>query len=189
MRLLAVLPSLLGMPTFAALVHTQYPELLIPLKKAQLDNAIFTQKDAIVSYTNKTGDEQWTAVSFYVPDNNANICRLQFLINTNSIKTPPFGLRGEAPFSIDVSRVEPKLVNGRTTWNTKPAIIERYDTYVLSTTGSSEIVNRWFPCPKRNFAQFFVHPANTKDIEVYWFELNYSVEDGGPHGLVLEMHT
>ena len=138
---------------------------------------------------NKTGDEQWTAVSFYVPDNNANLCRLRFLINTDPVKNPPSDLNGEAPYSINVSRIEPRLVNGRTTWDNKPAIIERYDTYVLSTTGVSEIANKWFSCPKRSVAQFFVHPANTKDLEVYWFELNYGAEDGGPHGLVLEMHT
>lgn len=137
MRVLALLPSLFGLPAFAALIHTQYPELLVPLKKAQPDNAISTQKDAIVSYNvrqpptltpracsrisndlkkkNQTGDEQWTAVSFHVPDNNANICRLRFLVNTNPVKNPPFYLNGEAPFTIDVSRVEPKLVNGHTT--------------------------------------------------------------------------
>ncbi|KAJ6200376.1 ubiquitin 3 binding protein But2 C-terminal domain-containing protein [Bipolaris maydis] len=189
MHLLTLLPVVLGLPVFAALINTQYPVLLLPLKKFQPDTAFPTQKDATVSYSNKTGNEQWTAVSFYVPDNDANVCRLRFLINTDPSKNAPFSLKGEPPFVIDISRVEPRLDNGRTTWNNKPAIIERYDTYVLSTTGASEIRTKWFACPRRDIAQFFIHPANTRDLEVYWFELNYEPEYGGPHGVVLELYT
>ncbi|EMD86149.1 hypothetical protein COCC4DRAFT_135122 [Bipolaris maydis ATCC 48331] len=189
MHLLTLLPVVLGLPVFAALINTQYPVLLLPLKKFQPDTAFPTQKDATVSYSNKTGNEQWTAVSFYVPDNDANVCRLRFLINTDPSKNAPFRLKGEPPFVIDISRVEPRLDNGRTTWNNKPAIIERYDTYVLSTTGASEIRTKWFACPRRDIAQFFIHPANTRDLEVYWFELNYEPEYGGPHGVVLELYT
>lgn len=31
--------------------------------------------------------------------------------------------------------------------------------------------------------------AGTRHLEVYWYELNYGASDGGPHGIVLEMHS
>ena len=119
----------------------------------------------------------------------ANICRLRFVINKSPAKNAPFSLKGVAPFAINISRIDPKLVNGGTTWNNKPAVIEHYDTYVLSTSGASEIVSKWFTCPKGNVAQFYIHPAGTRDLEVYWYELNYGANEGGPHGIVLEMHS
>jgi hypothetical protein len=140
-------------------------------------------------YQSKTLEEQWTAVNFDVPDNAANICRLRFLINIDTSKNAPLELAGKAPFEINISRIEPKLVNGRTTWNNKPAITEHYDTYVLSTNAASETVSKWFQCPKGKVAQFVIHPASKSDLDVYWFELNYSATEGGPHGVVLEMHT
>jgi hypothetical protein len=111
------------------------------------------------------------------------------LINSDPSRNPPLSLKGEAPFVIDISRVEPKLDNGRTTWNNKPAVVDRYDTYVLSTTSASEIRSTWFSCPVRGVAQFYIHPANTRDMEVYWYELKYEADYGGPHGIVLELYT
>jgi hypothetical protein len=137
----------------------------------------------------KTLDEQWTAVNYDVPDNEANICRIRFYVNTDIIKKAPLSLEGEAPFAINISRIESKLVNGGTTWNNKPTITEHYDTYVLSKNGATEVVSKWFQCPKGDVAQFVIHPAGKRDLKIYWFELDYGAVDGGPHGVVLEMHT
>ena len=130
----------------------------------------------------------WTGVNFDVHDIHGTTCRLRFLVNTNSYHNPPFSLKGEAPFAINISRIEPKLVNGATTWNNKPAIIEHYDTYILSTASATEIVSRWFQCPAGRVAQFYVHAGSRRDLEVYWYELNYAASEGGPHGIVLEMY-
>ncbi|KAL1798550.1 hypothetical protein ACET3X_002587 [Alternaria dauci] len=189
MRFSALLPIVFGFPAFATLIDTQFPHMLLPLKKSRPDTAFPTQENATVSYNGRTLDEQWTAVNYDVPVNAANICRLRFLINTDPFKNAPLILKGEAPFTINISRIEPKLVNGGTTWNNKPAITEHYDTYVLSMTGATEIVSKWFLCPKGTVAQFVIHPASKRDLDVYWFELNYGAADGGPHGVVLEMHT
>jgi hypothetical protein len=208
MRVSALLLVVFGLPAFATLLDTQFPHMLLPLKKSQPDTAFPTQNNATVSYDvrvnknthtrnrldhtylyqDRSLDEQWTAVNYDVPDNAADICRLRFLINTDTFKNAPLSLKGEAPFAINISRIEPKLVNGGTTWNNKPAITEHYDTYVLSMNGATEVVSKWFSCPKGNVAQFVIHPASKRYLDVYWFELNYGVEDGGPHGVVLEMH-
>ncbi|RYN27805.1 hypothetical protein AA0120_g10631 [Alternaria tenuissima] len=189
MRVSALLLVVFGLPAFATLLDTQLPHMLLPLKNSQPDTAFPTQNNATVRYDDRSLDEQWTAVNYDVPDNAANICRLRFLINTDTFKNAPLSLKGEAPFAINISRIEPKLVNGGTTWNNKPAITEHYDTYVLSMNGATEVVSKWFSCPKGNVAQFVIHPASKRYLDVYWFELNYGAEDGGPHGVVLEMHT
>lgn len=51
MRLLTLLPVVFGLPVFATLINTQYPILLLPLKKSQPETAFPTQKDATVSYS------------------------------------------------------------------------------------------------------------------------------------------
>ncbi|KAH6881895.1 ubiquitin 3 binding protein But2 C-terminal domain-containing protein [Alternaria rosae] len=189
MHISALLLVVFGLPAFADLINTQFPKLLLPLKESQPDIAFITQNDATASYNSKTGDEQWTAVNFDVPVNNAKTCRLRFLINVDPFKNAPLTLKGEAPFAISISRIQPTLVNGRTNWNNKPAIIEHYDSYVLTANGASEVVSKWFECPMNKVAQFVIHPASKRDLELYWFELNYGATDGGPHGVVLEMHT
>ncbi|KAI4645712.1 hypothetical protein J4E93_005290 [Alternaria ventricosa] len=189
MRISALLPVLFGLPAFADLVETKFPTLLLPMKKSQPDTAFPTQDNATVSYNSKTGDEQWTAINFDVPQiDKVKTCRLRFLINVDPFKNAPLTLEGEAPMSISISRIETKLVNGKSTWNNKPKITEHYDAYVLTTISSSEVVSKWFACPMKQAAQFVIHPASKRDLELYWFELNYGANDGGPHGVVLEMH-
>ncbi|CAN9147336.1 unnamed protein product [Alternaria alternata] len=179
MRVSALLLVVFGLPAFATLLDTQFPHMLLPLKKSQ---PVYRFSDP------EQRDRQLRPVNYDVPDNAADICRLRFLINTDTFKNAPLSLKGEAPFAINISRIEPKLVNGGTTWNNKPAITEHYDTYVLSMNGATEVVSKWFSCPKGNVAQFVIHPASKRYLDVYWFELNYGAEDGGPHGVVLEMH-
>ncbi|KAI4678402.1 uncharacterized protein J4E84_008657 [Alternaria hordeiaustralica] len=189
MRIFALLPVLFGLPAFADLVETKFPTLLLPMKSSQPDTAFYTQDDATVSRNNKTDTEQWTAINFDVPQiDNVKICRLRFLINVDPFKNAPLTLKGDAPMAISISRIEAKLVNGRSTWNNKPAITEHYDAYTLTANGASEVVSKWFECPMKKAAQFVIHPASKRDLELYWFELNYGANDGGPHGVVLEMH-
>ncbi|CAE7199959.1 hypothetical protein PTNB73_06158 [Pyrenophora teres f. teres] len=206
MLFLALLPVLFGLRVFADPIDIQFPHMLLPLKESQPNIAFKTQPDAIVGFNVKTlppqqpypahtnlahqsltGDEQWTAVNFDVPDHGNTLCHVNFHINTNTAKNAPIGLKGQAPFAINISRIDPKLVNGGTTWNNKPATIEHVATFVLDKNlGASEIVGKWFACPK-GLAQFVVHPAGERDLETYWYELDYSKADGGPNGITLEM--
>jgi hypothetical protein len=133
-------------------------------------------------------------VSFDVPYNEATKCRLNFHVNQNLVKNAPFTLKGTSEFAINISRLEPNLINGVTTWSNRPAVTEYYDTYVLTPDGNGKatvttIHSKWFECPKNGVAQFIIHPASGRDLTLYWFELNYDAASGGPHGVTLEMHT
>ncbi|KAF1939816.1 hypothetical protein EJ02DRAFT_245564 [Clathrospora elynae] len=190
MRTLALLPAFFGIPSFATLINTQFPHLLIPLVSTSPDTAFGTQKDATVSYSSSTGAQQWTAISFDVPNNAATICRLNFKVNTDPSMGAPFELNGTAPFAINISRIKPTLNAQTTTWNNRPATIDYYDTYTISQDKQvTEINSKWFDCPKGMVAQFIIHPASQRDLDLYWFELAYGADEGGPHGVVLEMHA
>jgi hypothetical protein len=137
-----------------------------------------------------TKAQVWTAVNFDVPDNSATICRVNFQINTDEFKNAPFSWTGIHPRAISVSRIQPRLSNGRTTWNNVPATIRPVATFMYSPEGSIlTVVNEWFQCPKGQPAQFIIRPASETDMELSWFELDYPTEMGGAHGLTLEMHT
>jgi hypothetical protein len=50
MRVSALLLVVFGLPAFATLLDTQFPHMLLPLKKSQPDTAFPTQNNATVSY-------------------------------------------------------------------------------------------------------------------------------------------
>jgi hypothetical protein len=125
-----------------------------------------------------------------VPNNAAATCRLNFHINQDEFKKAPFRWSGTNPRAISVSRTEPRLSNGRTTWNNKPDTTRHVATFMWSQqNGLLSVVNEWFECPKGKTAQFVIHPASEADMELYWFELDYPAAEGGAHGITLEMHT
>lgn len=139
---------------------------------------------------NATGATQYTEINFDVPVNDAAICRLAFKINTSPAKNAPRALAGEAPYTISISRLAPEINKDADTWNKHPEITEYYATFSLAQSGQvSEVYSKWFECPKGQIAQFVVQPGSTKDFSYYWFELDYKSEEGGPHGVVLEMHN
>ncbi|KAF1839402.1 hypothetical protein BDW02DRAFT_150882 [Decorospora gaudefroyi] len=194
MRFLTLLPVLFGIPSLATHIDTLFPHLLIPLKSWEPNTAFPTEPDAYVTYSSRTGAQQWTAINFDVPNNNAIMCRLRFLVNTNFAMNAPFALYGTPDFTINISRIKPELVNGVTTWDNRPPITDFYDSYTLMQDADGkatvrENVSEWFLCPKGNVAQFVMHPGSQRDLMLYWYELDYSPENGGPHGIVLEMHT
>ena len=139
---------------------------------------------------NLTGAAEYTEVSFDVPANEASICRLQFKINTDPNKNAPRSLSGQSPYTFDISRLDPSINKNTDSWNSHPNITEHYATFSLDQAGNvREVVNKWFTCPKGQVAQFVLHPSSTRNFDYYWFELDYSAAEGGPHGIVLEMHT
>jgi len=139
---------------------------------------------------NQTSAAQYTEISFDVPSNEAAICRLAFKINTSPAKNAPRALSGEAPYIISISRLDPGINKDTDTWNRHPKVTEYYASFSLTQEGTvSEVYSKWFECPKGQIAQFVLHPGSTRDISYYWFELDYKSEEGGPHGVVLEMHT
>lgn len=190
MRALPLLSVLCGLPSFATLLRTEFPHLLIPLISSTPDTAYGTRADATISYSRRSGATQYTEISFDVPSNEAAICRLNFKINTNPVKNAPRQLSGEAPYAINISRIEPRINAYADTWNSRPGVTEHYATYTLHHNGTvREVYSKWFDCPKGQIAQFLLHPASQRDLRYYWFELDYPQAEGGPHGVVLEMHT
>ncbi|KAH9874306.1 hypothetical protein IAQ61_003495 [Plenodomus lingam] len=140
---------------------------------------------------NATGLSKHVEISFDVPDNEAAICRLNFLINTSPQKNAPYSLSGMPPYALNISRLQPTINKDTDTWNSRPNVTDYMATYLLTQAGSvSTAFSKWFPCPKGQIAQFLLLPADEeRDFEYYWFELDYPKQDGGPHGVVLEMHT
>jgi hypothetical protein len=51
MRVLFLLPALLGIPSFAALIDIQFPHLLLPLRSWAPDTAFPTENEAYVTYS------------------------------------------------------------------------------------------------------------------------------------------
>lgn len=139
---------------------------------------------------NATGLAEHVEISFDVPENEAAICRLNFLVNTHSKKNAPRALYGTAPYSFSISRLQPTINSETDTWNSHPQVTEYLATYLLGQAGNvSTTYSKWFECPMGQLAQFLLYPDGERDFGYYWFELDYPQEDGGPHGVVLEMHT
>ncbi|KAF2845492.1 hypothetical protein T440DRAFT_472620 [Plenodomus tracheiphilus IPT5] len=139
---------------------------------------------------NATGLAQHVEVSFDVPSNEAAICRLNFHINTSPTKNAPRALYGTPPYTFNISRLQPTIDKDTDTWNSHPNITDYVATYILGQAGNvSTVASHWFECPKGQVAQFLLYPLGGRDFGYYWFELDYPAEEGGPHGVVLEMHT
>lgn len=190
MRVLALSPVLLALSSFAALLTTEFPHLLIPLISNAPDTAYGTQKDATISYSHSNGAAQHTEISFDVPTNEAVVCRLNFKVNNNPAKNAPRELSGSAPYAFNISRLEPTINKDTDTWISHPGVTEYYATYTLNHNGTvKEEYSKWFACPKGQVAQFLLHPASDRDFRYYWYELDYQLGEGGPHGVVLESHT
>jgi hypothetical protein len=122
--------------------------------------------------------------------NDAAICRLNFKINTNKSKNAPRRLSGESPLALNATWLEPYIDKDTDTWNSYPDTTDHVASWELNHAGKvKEIDSKWFECPKGQLAQFLLHPASKRDFDYYWFELDYKDSEGGPHGIVLEMHT
>ena len=131
----------------------------------------------------------YTEISFDVPSNDAGYCRLQFHINTNPTKGAPWTLEGQAPYQFNISSLQSPINKDKDTWNERPEPLNTIATVTLSHSGNASISGgAVYPCPKGNVAQFLLHPASDdRDFKFTWFELDYPVPDGGPHGIVFDM--
>lgn len=124
-----------------------------------------------------------------MPVNKAANCRLQFYLNTSPAKNAPRALSGTPPYTFNISRLSPNISEKSDTWNEFPDVLEYVTTVEVTSGGVRWQAENWFPCPKGRVAQFLIRPSPGRALEFYWFELDYGVRDGGPHGIVLEMHT
>lgn len=139
---------------------------------------------------NSTGAHQYTEISFDVPANEAIYCRLNFLINTDTNKNAPRTFSGIAPYVLNVTRLEPKINKDTDTWSSHPGTTDFIAQYTLHDNGQVYTVSsKTFVCPKGQVAQFLITPGTARDLSVYWFELDYPADQGGKHGIVLEMYT
>ncbi|KAF2129398.1 hypothetical protein P153DRAFT_366788 [Dothidotthia symphoricarpi CBS 119687] len=131
----------------------------------------------------------WTEISFDVPANNANMCHLDFFLNTNPLKNAPLVLSGQAPYTFNISRLEPRINKDRDTWNTHPKVVEYAATVTVEHGGKTRVDGGWFACPKGQVAQFLLMPGSDRNLKLEWYELDYRADEGGPHGVVLDMYT
>lgn len=60
-------------------------------------------------------------------------------------------------------------------------------TVNVSKAGDVSVEDGWFQCKGGEVAQFLLY--GNGEGRVSWFELDYGAEVGGPHGIVLEMHS
>lgn len=188
MHFLTLSPLLLALPVLSTLIFTDFPHLLISLDKNQPDTVIGTLPSATVS------NSIWTEVSFDVhqyKDYPANICRLNFHVNTNGPKNAPRKLDGEAPYKFEIYRLEPTIDKNADTWDSHPPMSEKWAmaTVTLTKEWGVTVEGGWFTCPFGNVAQFILKPVDDRAFSYSWYELNYGENEGGPHGLTLEMHS
>ncbi|CAO2654592.1 Nn.00g113250.m01.CDS01 [Neocucurbitaria sp. VM-36] len=189
MHALTLLPVLFGLGAFADLINVQFPHLIIPLVNTAPNISFGTRLDATISYSPSSGAAEYTEISFDVPNNNAAICRLNFYINTDANKNAPRQLSGDAPYLFNITRLDPKINKDSDNWNSYPATTGHVKTVELDHAGVKGQDDGWFTCPKGQVAQFLLRPASNRAFRFYWFELDYPANEGGAHGVVLEMHT
>jgi hypothetical protein len=185
MRFLTFLPLFFALGAVADLQFVDYPHLIIPIKKNSPDTAFGTQNSGEIS------NSVWTEISFDVrSDIPSQICRINFHINTNSTKNAPRSLSGDAPYRFLIYHVASPINKDTDTWNNSPEIRNYVAAVTLTQAGGVTIEDGWFQCPFGDVAQFVLTPVNSnKPFKYTWFELDYSNEEGGPHGITLEMHT
>jgi hypothetical protein len=132
----------------------------------------------------------WTEVSFDVPSNvDANICRINFHINTNPSKNAPRTLSGDAPYTFLIYRMLTDINQDTDSWNSHPKTTNYVATVTLTPGGGVTLLDGWFQCPMGDVAQFLLTPVGSRAFKYTWFELDYASDAGGPHGITLEMHT
>lgn len=183
MRSLLLLPALFTLGAVADLLLVDFPHLIIPLNYSAPDTAYGTQKSGEVS------NRVYTEVSFDVrADIPAKICRLNFHINTNPTKNAPWTLDGAGPYTFLIGRQRPWIDTDKDTWNTYPDVQNYAATVEVSKDGSVNVEDGWFQCGKGEVAQFLLY-SMSPDMRLTWYELDYPQELGGPHGIVLEMHS
>jgi hypothetical protein len=184
MRFLALLPFLFALGAVADLQAVEFPHLIIPLKKNSPDQAFGTQTSGEISQA------VWTEVSFDVPSNvDANICRINFHINTNPSKNAPRTLSGDAPYTFLIYRMLTDINQDTDSWNSHPKTTNYVATVTLTPGGGVTLLDGWFQCPMGDVAQFLLTPVGSRAFKYTWFELDYASDAGGPHGITLEMHT
>ncbi|KAH7394868.1 ubiquitin 3 binding protein But2 C-terminal domain-containing protein [Phaeosphaeria sp. MPI-PUGE-AT-0046c] len=183
MRGLFLLPTLFALGTVADLLHVDFPHLIIPLNYTAPNTAYGTKNSGEVSTT------VYTEVSFDVPpDIPAKICRINFHINKNPVKNAPWTLDGAGPYQFLIGRQRPWIDKDKDTWNTYPDVQNYAATVNLTKDGQVTVEDGWFQCGKGEVAQFLLY-ANSPDMKLTWYELDYNEEMGGPHGVTLEMHS
>ncbi|KAH4201750.1 hypothetical protein HBI95_162270 [Parastagonospora nodorum] len=184
MRFLAFTPLLFALGVVADLQFVDFPHLIVPIKKSQPDKNFGTQTSGEIS------NDVWTEISFDVrSDIPATTCRVNFHINTNPTKNAPRSLSGVEPYNFLIYRITPTMDKDKDSWNHSPSIINYIAEVTLTQAGDVSIKDGWFPCPNGTVAQFLMTPVNSKKAFKYtWFELDYPEEEGGPHGITLEMH-
>lgn len=184
MRLLTLLPFVFALGAVADLQQVEFPHLIIPLKKSFPAQAFGTQTSGEIS------QRVWTEVSFDVPNNvPANICRINFHINTNPSKNAPRTLSGAAPYTFLVYRLLPQINKDTDSWDSHPKTTNYVATVTLTPSGGVTVEDGWFQCPLGEVVQFLLTPVGSRAFRYTWFELDYSSDVGGPHGITLEMHT
>jgi hypothetical protein len=177
-------PLLFALSTFAELQHVAFPHLIIPLKEDTPTSIYGTQTSGEISHS------VYTEISFDVPSHiPAAICRINFHINTSPIVNAPRSLSGEAPYTFIVYRIVSEMDKDKDSWAQHPEITNYVAAVTLGPKGGVEVKDGWFQCPYGDVAQFVLIPASSKDFRYTWFELDYGVKQGGPHGITLEMHT
>ncbi|KAL5115102.1 hypothetical protein ACEQ8H_007017 [Pleosporales sp. CAS-2024a] len=186
MRLLTLFPVLFALGAVADLLYVDFPHLLIPINKTSPNTVYGTVK------TGEVSNNVWTEVSFDVRNDipGVKICRINFHINTNPSKNAPRSLSGVAPYEFVIYRTTSNMDQTKDSWNHSPMITNYLAAVKLTQDGAVELTDGWFQCPLGDVAQFVLTPVtDTRAFKYTWFELDYPEEQGGPHGITLEMHS
>lgn len=170
--------------TAADIIHIEFPHLLVPLNAKKPNTTYGTVK------TGEVSNDLYTEISFDVPANNsAAYCHLNFHINTSPVKGAPFALSGVAPYQFNIYQLaKPGIDMDHDTWNKHSPTGPLVGTVNITQDRKVDVQGGWVECNKGNVQQFIIKPSEDRALRVYWFELDYGEQDGGPHGLTFEMY-
>jgi hypothetical protein len=108
--------------------------------------------------------------SFDAQNTAANRCTIAFELNTNASLWSPWKLWGVAPFTFNVSHIDPTMNKDKDTWNDRPSVGDWVATIEIGHDGVHQITSNDVPCVKGDVDQYLVQPADAeRDFGLTWY--------------------
>ncbi|CCX15865.1 ubiquitin 3 binding protein But2 C-terminal domain-containing protein [Pyronema domesticum] len=151
-----------------------FPNYLVPIKEAHPDHAHETQKTGMVHWESHThGEEIRLLVGFDIPEDVGPKCMINFSLPPQQKYGYQWTVNGSG--KLDVWGLKSMIINGETSWNTKPMRTSWKPMYTIhqpKNGGMAKVTGKWVPCKAGERMDFEVAGARAGPVFFDWYELD-----------------